>query len=131
MEEDEKKKADRIARNIEKADVADLVLIAKYTNQKKKLQKAQVFISSIIATMAGAAIVSSYLFPELDNIWIAVGSVIFGVIIVSLSFWQRKKEEMELLSRLLRESENPSSDDLEEAESFRKEMLKSLRQEEK
>jgi hypothetical protein len=127
--EKDKEKALRIAKNLEKASAEDLVLLAKYSNNKKKMQRVQVFISSTIATMAGAAIVATYLFPELDKLNVIVGSSIVGVITVALSFWQRKKEESTLLRKLLNDSDNPTPEDIKEAEAFRAEMISALKKE--
>lgn len=127
--EDNKEKALRIAKNFEEADAKDLVVIAKYSNNKKRLQRIQIFISSTIATMAGAAIVATYLFPETDKTLLTLGSLTIGVTTVAVSFWQRKKEEAVLFRKLLRESDAPTDDDLKEAEEFRKTIIDALKKE--
>lgn len=127
--EDNKEKALRIAKNFEEADAKDLVVIAKYSNNKKRLQRIQIFISSTIATMAGAAIVATYLFPETDKTLLTLGSLTIGVTTVAVSFWQRKKEEAALFRKLLRESDAPTDDDLKEAEEFRKTIIDALKKE--
>ncbi|WP_085297593.1 hypothetical protein [Cognaticolwellia mytili] len=127
----EQEKMANFAKNITKAKAEDLVLIAKYTRNRKKSNIIQVFISSAIATMAGAAIFASYLFPELEKIPVAIISICIGVITVSLSFWQRKKEDIKTLRRFLRENDNPTEDDLEVAEEFRKEIIEAFESEDK
>lgn len=124
-------KAREFVNNISNAKAKDLVFISKYFRNKKKSQKAQLFISSTIATMAGASIFVAYLFPEFEKTSIIIGSILFGVITVSISFLQRKRDENNLLRQLIKSSDSPTEEDLEEAENFRKEMIEALESEEK
>jgi len=109
--------------NVKNAKTEELVFIAKLFSEKKKLRKIQVIISSALATVAGAAIFTAYLFPELSLTYVAIGSCIFGLATVTISFWQHRKEEGKLLSRLIKENHKPTKNDLKIAEKFRKEII--------
>ena len=122
---------DQFKENITKANAKDLVFIAKYSKQKKKYQKAHVFITSIIATMTGAAISLSYVFPGLEKETVTIASIFAATLTVTISYWQRKKNEDHLISKLLKTIDDPSERDLKEAESFRTEVLEAIKAEEK
>ncbi|MGR5150081.1 hypothetical protein ACQKP8_26485 [Photobacterium alginatilyticum] len=125
MEKKEKNGIDveQFEKNIKDAKAEDLVFIARYSKEKQKLQKTQVFISSTIATIAGSAVFASYIFPELDKVTVGIGAVVFGIATVLISFIQHKKDEKKLLSKMLHTASHPTSKDLEEAESYRREVL--------
>jgi len=114
---------EKFVENIKKAKAEDLVFIAKVISEKKKSQRAQVIISSALATMAGAAIFAAYLFPNLSLVHVSIGAAVFGLITVSTSFWQHRKEEIKLYSRILKENDNPTDEDLRLAEEFRQEII--------
>lgn len=118
-------------KNLSNAKAEDLVVFAKIIAKDKKLQRSQVIVSTAIATTAGAAIFSGYLFPELSLSSVAIGSCVFALITVAISFWQHKRESIRNLRRILRNASVPTEMDIEEAEKFRKEIIEALQSEKK
>ncbi|MFA0305310.1 hypothetical protein AB4543_05395 [Vibrio splendidus] len=115
--------------NMKKADAETLVFLAKYAKETQTLQKTQVLISTVIATIAGAAVVANYIFPELGKLYVGIGSVVFGSITVLVSYFQHKKEKSQLISRILKSASAPSDNDLQEAENYRQEVLNIIEKE--
>ncbi|HFQ5238259.1 TPA: hypothetical protein ACGUS9_004176 [Vibrio vulnificus] len=122
---------DKFYENMKKADAETLVFLAKYSKKTQSLQRMQVFVSTIIATIAGAAVLASYVFPEMSKLSVGVGSAIFGLSTVVISYFQQKKEKEQLISKILKSTRTPSDEDLREAEKYRQDVLEIIEKEKK
>ena len=122
---------DKFYENMKKADPETLVFLAKYSKKTQSLQRMQVFVSTIIATIAGAAVFASYVFPEVSKLSVGIGSAIFGLSTVIISYFQQKKEKQQLISKILKSTQTLSDEDLLEAEKYRQDVLEVIEKEKK
>lgn len=89
---------------LETLDEETLQFMASYAAERRKLIKVSTLISTVLASIAGLVLAVSYIFPGINDVLIAVGSTVIGAAVGALGIWERKREEIRLLSRLVSES---------------------------
>ena len=86
---------------LNKLDVETLNVIEKYSEAHSKSLRAQTWVSTVIASIAGAAVTAAYIFPEIEKLSIIIGSVVFGVFLGYFALKERTKEHRFLIHELL------------------------------
>jgi hypothetical protein len=82
-------------------DVETLNVLEKYSEAHSKSLRAQTWVSTVIASIAGAAVTAAYIFPEIDKLSIIIGSAAFGVFLAYFALKERSKEHRIFINDLL------------------------------
>ncbi|WP_016954360.1 hypothetical protein [Catenovulum agarivorans] len=101
MSEDIQKIENDVLRKLNDLDVETLNLLEKYAEEHAKALRAQTLVSTVIASIAGAAATSAFVFPEIDKLLLGISSTIFGVLLGFLALRERRKEHSELIRKIL------------------------------
>ncbi|MCG6214719.1 hypothetical protein [Vibrio furnissii] len=113
MPDDLKNLEKEVLEHLNKLDVETLSILEKYSEEHAKSQRVQTLISTVIATIAGAAVTSTYVFPDLDTTIVGGASAVFGVVLAYFALRERRKEHSELIRSILEKDINLSSIDVE------------------
>lgn len=81
-----------------------MLFLSKYSKEKRRFASASTLVSALIASVAGFGIAAAFFFPNLDKTLLASLAALFGSLVAVISLWERRREELRLITICLKEA---------------------------
>lgn len=96
------KSLEELAQRLQQLDSETLFLLRDSMLETKRLKRTQAVVTSAIASVAGAAVALTYLFPGWSLYIVAPLSLLISSMLIALSYHQRRYLEDKYLQQLIR-----------------------------